>query len=104
MISKKFNEILNFNLLYVMFFVPFLFNILNYSQNGFFLHDTLGYYERFKYLAEYLREFKDFPLWVDHFFYGTNSLFLFIKIGFIGTTFALITSLFKINTYFSFIL
>ena len=74
MASKKFNEILNFNPLYVMFFVPFLFNILNYSQNGFFLHDTLGYYERFKYLVEYLSEFKDFPLWVNHFFYGKYNL------------------------------
>ncbi len=104
MISNKYNKNSNLIPFIAMFFVPLFFHFFNYFQNGFLLHDSLGYYQRFKYLVEYLEEFKHLPFWVDQFFYGTNSLFLFIKIGFIGTTFALLVSILKINTYISFIL
>ena len=103
MIRNKYSKNSNFISFIAMFFVPLFFHFFNYFQNGFLLHDSLGYYQRFKYLVDYLEEFKNFPFWVDQFFYGTNSLFLFIKIGFIGTAFAIIVSILKINTYIAFI-
>ena len=101
---KKFINIINLNPISLIFLICILFNVFNYFFNAFFIHDTLRYYQEYKYLSDYLREFSHFPLWISQFYYGMDSLFIYLEVGFLGTLFASVAALLKVNTYFSYIL
>lgn len=100
--NKSFFSHVKFKI-YLIFIIPFLFLITNFFFGIYFLGDTLGKYQLFKFFHNYLDYYKEFPLWLD-INYGFRSVPLINELGSIGIFFSYISSIFNINSYFAFII
>ena len=104
MIFKK-NYHLNENfksLSLILILLLFSINILKFKLGIYFLHDTQGHFEIFKYFSNYFTEYQKFPLWADEITSGTQTIRFFIS-GSFGNLFAALSGLLNLNTLLSFL-
>jgi hypothetical protein len=83
--------------------VPLVFFFTSYLNGIYFTGDTLAKYQAFKFFHNYYDYYDKFPLWVDLNF-GLRSFFLFNQLDSLGVFFVMLSNLFKINSYSSFLI
>ena len=102
--KKNYHLIKNFkSLSLILILLLFSINILKFKLGIYFLHDTQGHFEIFKYFSNYFTEYQKFPLWADEITSGTQTIRFFLYLGSFGNLFAALSGLLNLNTLLSFL-